>query len=147
MAYKATEIAKYIVSYCSEKHQPVSNLKLQKMLYYAWIEYYKKTGKSLFYDEICAWQLGPVVPEVYYEFCPYAGMPISRTYGITLSSGDYPVVDETINTYLPIPASTLVSNSHRPGGPWDTIYRNGAGNRNVIPFSLIKDMECSDYAQ
>ena len=43
MTYSAVDIAKYIVSYCSGKHRPVSNLKLQKMLYYTWIDYYKKT--------------------------------------------------------------------------------------------------------
>lgn len=36
MTYTAVDIAKYIVSYCSGKHRPVSNLKLQKMLYYTW---------------------------------------------------------------------------------------------------------------
>ena len=68
MTYSAVDIAKYIVSYCSGKHRPVSNLKLQKMLYYTWIDYYKKTGTALFFNEICAWQLGPVVPDAYYEF-------------------------------------------------------------------------------
>lgn len=48
MTYSAVDIAKYIVSYCSGKHRPVSNLKLQKMLYYTWIDYYKKTGTALF---------------------------------------------------------------------------------------------------
>ena len=47
MTYTAVDIAKYIVSYCSGKHRPVSNLKLQKMLYYTWIDYYKKTGTAL----------------------------------------------------------------------------------------------------
>ena len=35
MLYTAIDIAKYIVSYCSNKKQPISNLKLQKILYYA----------------------------------------------------------------------------------------------------------------
>ena len=54
MTYSAVDIAKYIVSYCSGKHRPVSNLKLQKMRYYTWIYYYKKTGTALFLNEICA---------------------------------------------------------------------------------------------
>ena len=47
MTYTAVDIAKYIVSYCSGKNRPVSNLKLQKMLYYTWIDYYKETGTAL----------------------------------------------------------------------------------------------------
>ena len=46
MTYTASDIAKYIVSYCFRKRKPVSNLKLQKMLYYMWIEYYKRLKKA-----------------------------------------------------------------------------------------------------
>ena len=141
--YSAVDIAKYIVSYCSGKHRPVSNLKLQKMLYYTWIDYYKKTGTALFFNEICAWQLGPVVPDAYYEFCSYAGTPINRTYEVELSSGDTAIINKITDDYIPIPASTLVNRSHRKGGPWDTVYQDGLGNRGIIPFSLIEDMECA----
>ena len=68
-------MAKYIISRCSELRNPVSNLKLQKMLYFIWIEFYKHTGRMLFLDDICAWQLGPAVPIVYYEFCQYPENP------------------------------------------------------------------------
>ena len=84
MTYTASDIARYIVSYCFRKRKPVSNLKLQKMLYYMWIEYYKKTKKSLFNDDICAWQFGPVIPDIYYAFCVYAGRPITKEYWIAL---------------------------------------------------------------
>ena len=143
MTYTAVDIAKYIVSYCSEKKHPVSNLKLQKMLYYMWIDYYKKTGVALFLDDICAWQLGPVVPDAYYMFCSYAGTPIIRTYNVELSINDINIVNQITDTYISIPASTLVNRSHKKGGPWDTVYQDGLGNRDVIPFSLIKDMECA----
>lgn len=142
MTYSSVDIAKYIVSYCSEKHQPVSNLKLQKMLYYTWVDYYKTTGVALFLDDICAWQLGPVVPDVYYVFCSYAGTPIIRTYDVRLSTNDSDIINKIIDIYISIPASILVTMSHKKGGPWDIVYRDGLGNRDVIPFSLIKDMEC-----
>lgn len=75
-----------IVSYCSNKKQPISNLKLQKILYYAWIDYYKRTGNALFLNDICAWQLGPVIPDVYYEFCSYAGTPIFESFDVSIDS-------------------------------------------------------------
>ena len=85
MVYTAVDIAKYIVSYCAHRQRPISNLKLQKMLYYTWIDYYKKTNNALFLNDICAWQLGPVVPDVYYEFCSYAGTPISVTFNVSFA--------------------------------------------------------------
>lgn len=142
MVYNAVDVAKYIVTYCSRKNQPVSNLKLQKLMYYAWIDFYKETGNPLFIDDICAWQLGPVVPEVYYEFCTYAGMPIIQEYDIKISSDDARVLDKIIDKYLNISASTLVSRTHVKDGAWDRVFKGGAGMRSVIPFSLIKDLEC-----
>ena len=48
MTYYVTEIAKYIITYCSNKKRPISNLKLQKLLYFLWIDYFKKNNCSLF---------------------------------------------------------------------------------------------------
>ena len=142
MVYNAVDVAKYIVTYCNQKNKPVSNLKLQKLMYYAWIDFYKETGTALFVDDICAWQLGPVVPEVYYEFCTYAGMPIAQEYDVNIASGDAIILDSIIEKYLNVSASTLVSRTHVQGGAWDRVFRGGAGMRSVIPFSLIKDLEC-----
>lgn len=142
MVYSAVDVAKYIVTYCNRKNKPVSNLKLQKLMYYAWIDFYKETGNALFVDDICAWQLGPVVPEVYYEFCTYAGMPITHEYNICISSNDAAILDGIIDKYLNVSASTLVNRTHVQGGAWDRVFKGGEGIRSVIPFSLIKDLEC-----
>lgn len=142
MAYKAIDIAKYIVTYCTERQQPISNLKLQKMMYYAWIEYYNKTQNYLFDDMICAWQLGPVVPEVYYEFCSYAGVPITRKFHVEVAPQDSSILSNCIDKYLPLPANALVNKTHESGKPWDCIYKDGEGLRKEIPFQMIIDMEC-----
>lgn len=143
MVYSAVDVAKHIVTYCTQKNKPVSNLKLQKLMYYSWIDFYKETKNALFLDDICAWQLGPVVPEVYYEFCTYAGMPITREYTSCISSKDSAILNRILNNYLDTSASALVSRSHIHGGAWDRVFKGGEGMRSVIPFSVIKDLECS----
>ena len=143
MAYSAMDVAKFIITYGSNKGEPVSNLKLQKILYYLWIEYYKAKQKYLFSEQICAWQLGPVVPEVYYEFCSFAGIPIVRSYEIAIEKSDERIVSSFIDKYLSIPASTLVNMTHKKGFPWDIIYKEGEGIRNEIPYPLIISKECS----
>ncbi len=147
MAYNAVALAKYIVSYCSSKRKPISNLKLQKMLYFMWIDYYKETKTPLFTEAICAWQLGPVIPEVYYEFCSYAGMSITRTTAkVALPSGEISIINRLIERYIDISARSLVERSHRANGPWALIYRSGGGTRKVIPFPLICKLECETNA-
>ena len=73
----ALDVADFIVQRCIETKQPISNLKLQKMLYFAWIEYYNKTQERLFNDPFWAWKLGPVVYDVYLSYRVFGAMPIS----------------------------------------------------------------------
>lgn len=69
----AKEIANYIVSYFSTiATNPIegdlTNLKLQKLLYYCQFESLKKHNQPLFNEAIEAWDYGPVVPSVYQEY-------------------------------------------------------------------------------
>ena len=32
----------------------------------------------------------------------------------------------------------MVAETHKPNGAWAQIYKNGAGNHQVIPLELIK---------
>ena len=38
--YSAVDVAKYIVSYSTQQGKSIRNLKLQKKLYYLWVDYY-----------------------------------------------------------------------------------------------------------
>lgn len=61
-------LAKYIVTKCVRDCCPISNLQLQKILYFIQVDALKTTGEPAFLNNIEAWQFGPVVPEVYYYF-------------------------------------------------------------------------------
>ncbi len=140
--YPALDIAKYIITYSSEQNKAISNLKLQKLLYFLWIDFYKDTKTWLFRDDICAWQFGPVVPESYYEFCSYAGLPINKIFSTSIDASDKEKLNKIINDYIDISAYNLVEKTHKEGTPWSIIYNRGLGSREVIPFDLIVDKEC-----
>lgn len=142
MLYNAMAVADYIINYCYEKKNPISNLQLQKVLYFAWVEYYKFIRRYLFGDPICAWQFGPVVPEVYYEYCAYGGRPINIRCETEITKRDAAILDSIIEQYAYVPVNILVNRTHEKGKPWDIVYKNGDGNRNVIPYQLIRDLEC-----
>lgn len=144
MWYAATEIARFILSECFKRNVSISNLKLQKMLYFIWVDFYKKTKRKLFFDEFCAWQLGPVIPKVYYEYCSYAGRPICQYYGdVEVDAEDQKILKEIISKYALVSANELVSMTHQRGSAWDVIYQDGLGNRETIPFELIIRKEAS----
>lgn len=141
MLYSALEIAEYVITVCTQRQKPLSNLKLQKILYFIWVDYFRMKQKYVFFDEICAWQLGPVVPTVYYEYCSYAGRPICNMYQTEILDEDQNIINTILDNYIDVPASALVERTHQNGTAWDQIYRNGEGNRKVIPFPLIISKE------
>lgn len=62
----AFDVAKYFLAKCDpEAGEEISNLKVQKLVYYAQGFHLALTGEPLFAEDIQAWQHGPVVPVLY----------------------------------------------------------------------------------
>ncbi len=73
----AHDIAKYFVSLVDEEAgDSISNLKLQKLLYYAQGANLALYDAPLFPEPIEAWTHGPVVPVVYRQYKQHGGEPI-----------------------------------------------------------------------
>lgn len=71
--YDVLEIAKWIIKYNNYKNETegedlITNLKLQKLLYYAQSMSLAFNNIKLFDDKFEAWQHGPVLPIVYNEY-------------------------------------------------------------------------------
>ncbi|MCF2641137.1 DUF4065 domain-containing protein [Roseburia hominis] len=135
--YKALDIAKYVIDKCTRDNCPISNLQLQKILYYIQKAFLNQ-GKHAFRDDIEAWQFGPVVPVVYRKYCMYGAMPIEENSEIHLNEDDRRIIDTVIVQKRKINPWTLVDDTHKAGGAWDIIYRHGVGNKNKIPDELIQ---------
>ena len=63
--YKALDVAKYAINYSNVIESPVSNLKLQKLLYYGQAATLVEKGSKCFEEPIIAWEYGPVIIDVY----------------------------------------------------------------------------------
>ncbi len=137
--YNVIDIANYVVSKSQEYESPITNLQLQKILYFLWIKYYVETGYELFDENFFAWQLGPVIPQIYMEYRDYGSQPICNVQAKPIISKDENILNPLIKKYSLTSTYDLVEQSHISGGAWDTIYRKGRGDRYLIPFSLIKE--------
>lgn len=75
----AQYVAECLISLSHTKHNPVSNLKLQKVLYYSQAWHLALHKHPLFDEEIEAWVHGPVVPPVFRRFrdCRWNPIPSS----------------------------------------------------------------------
>lgn len=135
----ATTISEYIVTKCVNDSCPVSNLQLQKFLFYIQKDYLAR-GLVAFSDGIEAWQFGPVVPSVYYKFCGYGAMPITARYNTEIPAADKAVIDPLVEQKRMLNPWDLVRETHNPTGAWAKVYDEGRGNRNLIDLSLIRTM-------
>lgn len=136
--YTAIDLSRYIVSKCIKDGYPISNLQLQKILYYIQKDFLKRDDLA-FQDNIEAWQFGPVVPNVYYHYCGYGAMPIiSSRESFDINQKDLSDVDCIVEQKRKLRPWELVAETHKENGAWAQIYRNGLGNHMVIPLELIK---------
>lgn len=137
--HNATDIAMYVVNLCTLNGTPVSNLQLQKILYYIQINFFRRMGEAAFKDTIEAWKYGPVVPVVYSEFERYGAAKICKLYsGVNkiFSIEERMLIERVVNACTSISPWELVDKSHRVGGPWAMKYQDG--RKNKIPVELIK---------
>jgi|SRR6267154_838676 len=136
----ANLVAERIISLSYEKQSPISNLKLQKLLYYsqAWCLAFQR--KSLFDEEIEAWVHGPVVPAVfrYYRDCKWSPIPDA---GIHSAYSFRPHLEEVWRAYGKFSAYDLERLTHSEQ-PWKEA-RGGlapdASSNKIISKSSMRD--------
>ena len=122
MAYSAIEISNYLVSQTNpdEGGELLSNMKLQKLLYYCQGLYYAKFKKPLFKDDIFAWQYGPVVPSVYHNFKQYgaSGIPTDgKEVILQLDDKEYKFLIDVFSFFNQYSAIKLMHMTHSEA-PW-----------------------------
>jgi len=125
--HSASEIAKYFIWKSAQEGRPITNKKLQKLVYYAqaWYLVAKKGEEKLYPDKIEAWIHGPVIPNVYHSFKHFGFAPIDPSLGDKNSFSDdiNHLLNEVWETYGELDASTLESLTHSEL-PWREARKN-----------------------
>ena len=147
-AIKAYDVALYFLFRARELEagDTISNLKMQKLLYYAQGHYLATFDEILFDDDIEAWKYGPVVKNVYDRFKIYNNLAIDFE---ELKNFNHKIYTEKHLDLLPfvfnkynIQAKELVDKTHNEK-PWKTCYNEYT--TKIIPVSLIKDFFKEEY--
>lgn len=139
-SYTAMGIAKYVVDKCYKDNKPVSNLQLQKMLYFLQLTFIKGYDSPLFDDTFEAWQYGPVLRDVYVKFSEFGGSPIKMIFpdAVRFENDEQ---EDFINTIIEklrgLSPWNLVRVSHAKGSPWDEVYNRRGQDKGAISNDLI----------
>ncbi len=123
--YDAKEVAKYVIGECMEEDCPVTNLKLQKILYFMWIDWFRARGEYLFDNKVEAWHFGPVIPDVYRRYRIFIADPIKKVEEHSITSrSDLRLLRALVRKYNKMTIGDLIQESHRDGSPWDKAGRD-----------------------
>lgn len=144
MPYNAPLIAYAFVKKALESGKPITQMKLQKMVYFAHGYHLAKWGQPLVKEDFEAWQFGPVVPSIYNEFNLYGSDPIDLEEPArveqalrTLSPDAQEAIDYTWEATKDISAYKLSGWTHKRNSPWAAAYRPNVPD-TVIPNSDIQ---------
>lgn len=125
--YKALDIAQYVLYRYMELNKSITNLKLQKLLYFIQRKSLRVNERPMFNEIIEAWQFGPVVPCVYYK---YVGAGASEIYEFSMpdvkfDQEDIDVMEDVIHKYIDSNPWVMVDETHNEGTAWDRTVKTG----------------------
>ncbi len=155
MTYDGRAVANYVLDFCAREQRPITNLSLQKLVFFCHAWCLARLRKPLVRHEFEAWDYGPVLQYLYRDFSKFGSSPItSRAVGIDPETGERAVVqgefeedikqllDEVIGFYSRRSAGELVKLSHVPDGPWFKVWNHRSA---LNPGMRIKDADIEAY--
>lgn len=144
--YDPRAIANLMLDEADRNGISLSNLALQKLLYFAHGIFLNETKRPLVKGFFEAWQYGPVHPLTYKAFRSSGSDPIqSRAEGQDALTGERrqlsqpadpairQLVQQVLNSYGKLSAGRLVDLSHAKNSPWHHIVDKG---RTSVAFGL-----------
>lgn len=143
--YEARKICNLILSRFDARAFNLTNLRLNKLLYFIHGHSLIDRDRGLVRNHFEAWQYGPVVRAVYDAFKPFNDRPItSLATFLDYSSGqttaipfddigreDADLIVGVCNTYANYTTGKLVALSHQEKGAWDTVFSAQANNQQL----------------
>jgi uncharacterized phage-associated protein len=142
MAYPASLIAYAFVKKGIDEGKFVTQMKLQKLVYFAQGYHLAKYNKPLLKENFQAWTYGPVIPVIYNDFKLYGSKPITNTaeylpsdkdpgpYILDAEAGD--AINYTWEVLKNFSAMSLSNWTHQPDGPWAKVF---VPNERSTPIS------------
>lgn len=139
--YSAEDVSNWILDKNLENRRNcketvgITNLKLQKLLYYASGIYYLYKKSNLIKEDFVAWKHGPVIKEMYYKYNSNGAKEIqhNRKSRTKIDDETQEILEKMYAKYSQYTAEELSNMTHKEN-PWKKTSRN-----KIIDKDLIKD--------
>lgn len=135
------KVSSYFINRSSEMNEnDLTNLKLQKLLFYAQAESLRRNSNPLFTEPIEAWKFGPVVSSIYDWLKGCGAYPITsfdvETDASSLTQPEEDLLGNVWDLYSKYSAIYLVTKTHEEGSPWASTFEENVAHK-VIDLDKI----------
>ena len=144
-------IANFFIRKSLKEKKPITQIKLQKLIYFAHGYYLALREKPLIREKIEAWQYGPVVPSVYHRFKHWGDSTIQEVLvenseNLIINEDDLCFLDLVWHKFSGYSAAQLVDLSHVEDGPWSRAKQKSIALVGfVVPNIMIHNLEIYNY--
>jgi uncharacterized phage-associated protein len=140
MSYPVLQIAHKIIAYTdASQGEIISNLKLQKILYYMQGFFIAVYDKKLFEEDFEAWQYGPVVRDMFDHFKDFGSGAITLNEDvqiIELTEDENELFIEVMTEFGQFSAIKLMQMTHAEL-PWKKIFHENP--QGEISYDLLRE--------
>lgn len=138
----ALQVAEYFILRSNEAKKPITNKKLQKLLYYAQAWSLVLNKEKLFPEKIEAWVHGPAVRSVYVKYKEFGFNPIQKDVDpVSMALKTRKLLDTVWNVYGKLDPAYLEQLTHSEG-PWREAregLQDCESSENEISLKTMRD--------
>jgi uncharacterized phage-associated protein len=146
MAYSADVVANAFLKLAKEEQKGLTNMQLQKLVYIAHGFCLAMLSRPLFFNNVHAFEWGPVIPKLYKQLRKYGSGIITEEIStidepILSAAPEMAVIRGVWGSYGNFTGAKLSSITHQEGTPWSLTWKS-------IQFGVIEnDLIASHYQQ
>ena len=144
-------IANFFIRKSLKEKKPITQIKLQKLIYFAHGFYLALKEEPLVGEKIEAWQFGPVVPSVYQKFKNWGNNSIDEVLiehkeNLIINQEDIDFLELVWHKFSSYSAAQLVELSHEKDGPWyNAIAKSKALVGYIVPNITLRNLDIYEY--
>ena len=139
--FSAQAVANQFLELAEGSSSPVTNMQVQKLVYLANGFHLGISGKPLIYNNIHAWQFGPVIPKLYKALQIFGNGTVTGRLAsedsVPEESFAHNVIKHVWDSYGRMSGGQLSALTHLPDSPWHNTWERDGNKFGVIPVELI----------
>lgn len=139
-------VARTMIQLATKHKVSVTNLKLQKLLYFAHGLMLAKNGRPLINEAFQAWKYGPVAESLYHDLKVFGPSVISPSDGFIPHWPELPAdakderdaIEAVLAQLGKSSGGSLINLSHDPSGPWHEVFKSNEKSIEISDGAIKK---------